>query len=70
MIRGPLLNIRLKSMILGLLLRLISKLLSACRWKSHNTFTQFYLKDVAWDDSGLFDLGPVVAAQQIHHEPS
>ena len=34
--------------------------------KSHNTFTQFYLKDVAWADSELYHLGPVVAAQQIH----
>ena len=24
------------------------------------------LKDVAWADSELFNLGPVVAAQQIH----
>ena len=34
--------------------------------KSHNTFTQFYLKDVAWADSELDHLGPIVAAQQIH----
>ena len=33
---------------------------SACHWKSHNTFTQLYLKDVAWADSELFHLGPVV----------
>ena len=45
----------------------LEQLLSACHWKSHNTFTQFYLKDVAWTDSELFHLGPVVAAQQIHH---
>ena len=43
------------------------QILSACHWKSHNTFTQYYLKDVAWADSELFHLGPVVAAQQIHH---
>ena len=24
------------------------QILSACHWKFHNTFTQFYLKDVAW----------------------
>ena len=42
------------------------QILSACHWKSHNTFTQFYLKDVAWADSELYHLGPVVAAQQIH----
>ena len=33
------------------------QILSACHWKSHNTFTQFYLKDVAWADSELFHLG-------------
>ena len=43
----------------------LDQILSACHWKSHNTFTQFYLKDVAWADSELFHLGPVVAAQQI-----
>ena len=42
------------------------QILSACHWKSHNTFTQFYLKDVAWADSELYHLGSVVAAQQIH----
>ena len=44
------------------------QILSACHWKSHNTFTQFYLKDVAWADSELFHLGPVVAAQRVHHQ--
>ena len=44
----------------------LDQILAACHWKSHNTFTQFYLKDVAWVDSELFHLGPVVAAQQIH----
>ena len=43
----------------------LDQILSACHWKSHNTFTQFYLKDVAWADSDLYHLGPVVAAQQI-----
>ena len=44
----------------------LEQVLSACHWKSHNTFTQFYLKDVAWADSELYHLGPMVAAQQIH----
>ena len=44
----------------------LEQILAACHWKSHNTFTQFYLKDVAWADSELFHLGPVVAGQQIH----
>ena len=43
----------------------LDQILSACHWKSDNTFTQFYLKDVAWADSELYHLGPVVAAQQI-----
>ena len=46
---------------------LLEQILSACHWKSHNTFTQFYLKDVAWADTDLFHLGPVVAAQHVHH---
>ena len=44
----------------------LEQILSACHWKTHNTFTQFYLKDVAWADSELIHLGPVVAAQQTH----
>ena len=48
----------------------LEQILSACHWKSHNTFTQFYLKDVAWVDSELYHLGPVVAAQQIHQQAS
>ena len=46
----------------------LDQILSACHWKSHNTFIQFYLKDVAWADSELFHLGPVVATQQIHQQ--
>ena len=48
----------------------LEQILSACHWKSHNTFTQFYLKDVAWADSELYHLGPVVAAQQVHKQAS
>ena len=44
----------------------LEQILSACHWKSHNTFTEFCLKDVAWADSDLFHLGLVVAAQKIH----
>ena len=38
----------------------LDQILSACHWKAH-TFTQFYLKDLAWTDSELYHLGPVVA---------
>ena len=44
----------------------LDQILSACHWKAHNTFTQFYLKDLALADSELYHLGPVVAAQQIN----
>ena len=44
----------------------LEQILSACHWKSHNIFTPFYLKEVAWADSEHFHLGPVVAAQQVH----
>ena len=44
----------------------LEQILSACHWKSHNTFTQLYLKDVAWADSEVYHLGPIVAAQQVH----
>ena len=46
----------------------LEQILSACHWKAHNTFTQFYLKDLAWADSELFHLGPIVAAQAVHEE--
>ena len=46
----------------------LEQFLSACYWKSPNTFTQFYLKDVAWADTELLHLGPVVAAQQVPHQ--
>ena len=46
----------------------LDQILSACHWKAHNTFTQFYLKDLAWADSELYHLGPIVAAQQVHDD--
>ena len=48
----------------------LEQILSVCHLKSHSTFTQFYLKDVALADSELSHLGRVVAAQQIHQWPS
>ena len=44
----------------------LDQILSACHWKSHNTFTQFYLKDVVFADLELYHLGPVVVTLQIH----
>ena len=43
----------------------VDQIMQACHWKAHNTFTNFYLKDLAWADNDNLYLGPVVAAQQI-----
>ena len=40
--------------------------MQACHWKAHNTFTNFYLKDLPWSDTdNNMYLGPVVVAQQV-----
>ena len=43
----------------------LDDILDACTWKSHNTFTNFYLKDISSLQEGLLKLGPLVAAQRI-----
>ena len=45
----------------------LEEVLNSCFWKSHNTFTSFYLKDLAWQSTADSDykLGPVVAAQHV-----
>ena len=45
----------------------LEQILGSCYWKSHNTFTTFYLKDVAWQshEQSDYKLGPVVPAQHI-----
>ncbi len=45
----------------------LEDVLSACSWKSHNTFTSHYLKDVSGIMGGLHRLGPLVAAQSVVH---
>ena len=40
------------------------QIMQACHWKAHNTFTNFYLKDLTWSDNNMY-LGPVVVAQQV-----
>ena len=45
---------------------LVDQIMQACHWKAHNTFTNFYLKDVTWSDNdNNMYLGSVVAAQQV-----
>ena len=42
------------------------QIMQACHWKAHNTFTNFYLKDLTWSDNdNNMYVGPVVAAQQV-----
>ena len=43
----------------------VDQIMQACHWKAHNTFTNFYLKDLTWSDDNNLYLGPVVAAQQV-----
>ena len=39
--------------------------MQAYHWKAHNTFTNFYLKDLTWSDDNNMYPGPAVAAQQV-----
>ena len=41
----------------------MENIMVACSWKSHNTFTQYYLKDMALISEQMYHLGPVVSAQ-------
>ena len=44
----------------------VDQIMQACHWKAHNTFTNFYLKDLTWSDTdNNMYLGPVVVAQQV-----
>ena len=43
----------------------LDQIMLSCHWQSHNTFTSYYLKDLAWEDDQTYHLGPIVAAQNI-----
>ena len=43
----------------------LDEILNCCFWKSHGTFTNFYLKDLCWHNDNIFKLGPIVAAQHV-----
>ena len=47
----------------------LEDVLKACTWKSSNTFTTHYLRDVSTFSQELHSLGPLVAAQSIVHPP-
>ena len=40
----------------------IEDIMKACSWKSANTFTSFYLKDLTLIRDKMYHLGPVVSA--------
>ena len=41
----------------------LDQIMQACHWKAHNTFTNFYVKDLTWSDNdNNMYLGPVVVA--------
>ena len=44
----------------------VDQIMQVCHWKAHNTFSNFYLKDLTWSDNdNNMYLGQVVAAQQV-----
>ena len=43
----------------------IERVMESCTWKSHNTFTHFYLRDLTLHRDELLRLGPLVAAQVV-----
>ena len=43
----------------------MENILKSCSWKSHNTFTSHYLKDITGVMEGLLRLGPLVVAQAV-----
>ena len=43
----------------------MEKILTACSWKNHTTFTSFYLKDMTLERDGMSQLGPLVVAKQL-----
>lgn len=43
-------------------------IMASCSWKSRNTFTKFYLKDMEWQRDAMFHLGPVVVASHTSQE--
>ena len=42
----------------------LESIMSACSWKSHNTFTSYYLKDLTRIQGDMLCLGPLVVAKQ------
>ena len=43
----------------------VEQILMACHWCSYNTFTSFYMNEVAWQTDIQFSFGPYVVDQQV-----
>ena len=43
----------------------VDEIMASCFWRSHSTFTNFYLKDLCWHNGDVMKIGPVVAAQHV-----
>ena len=43
----------------------MERILTSCSWKSHNTFTSFYLKDLSLFRNDLIELGPLSVASHL-----
>ena len=43
----------------------IERVMESCTWKSHNTFSSFYLRDLTLHSEEVLRLGPLVVAQEV-----
>ncbi len=43
----------------------LTNIMDAACWKSHSTFSKFYLRSMSVQSHDLYKLGPLVAASQI-----
>ena len=47
----------------------VYQIMQACHWKAHNTFTNFYLKDLTWsDDNNMYRFRPYPLVQVKVHD--
>ena len=44
----------------------LSDILRAAQWRSHNTFTSYYLQDLALQEDDILRLGPLCVGQVVH----
>jgi hypothetical protein len=43
----------------------MADILRSAQWRSHNTFTYHYMKDMSMSEEGMLKLGPLVTAQSV-----